>query len=168
MHTKHLLGLNPTEYMRSKGMGGPIQCCVQQMLYAACRRHDLNEYTFQSRTPAICCGPKNNGKGRGSCSCAGWSVLRAKGFGGVCGRGGEGVPMKAEYVCPLGCMHWFWVVRRNWSTLPVPGHWGKALSIGESGTVVPLLTSAASAAWRPSHGTAPHKVFPNTVKVGGC
>ena len=40
----------------------------------------------------------------------------------------------------------------------------------ESGTVVPLLTGAASAPQRPSHagaGNAPHKVIPRTVKFGG-
>ena len=42
---------------------------------------------------------------------------------------------------------------------------GGVFSRGESGPVVPLFTSAASAASRPSHagaGNAPHKLFPKT------
>ena len=47
----------------------------------------------------------------------------------------------------------------NHSQLPVPSHRGKAFSMSESGTVVPLLISSASAPWRPSDAggdNAPH------------
>ena len=43
-------------------------------------------------------------------------------------------------------------------------------SFGESGTVVPLVTGAASAPWCPSRSwrwRTSHKVFPKTVKFGG-
>ena len=55
--------------------------------------------------------------------------------------------------------------------LLVPSHWGNVLSIRERGTVVPLLTSAASAPWRPptaGAGNASHSVFPKAMKSGGC
>ena len=55
--------------------------------------------------------------------------------------------------------------------LPNPTAEGNLFLLRESGTVVPLLTSAASAPWCPSHagaGDAPHKVFPKTVQSGGC
>ena len=48
---------------------------------------------------------------------------------------------------------------------------GNVLSLHGSGTVVPLLTSAAAAPWCPSHtgaGDASHKVLPVTVNCGGC
>ena len=48
---------------------------------------------------------------------------------------------------------------------------GKLFLPCESGTAVLLLTTAASAPWCPSHAGrryAPHKVFPKTVKFGGC
>ena len=43
------------------------------------------------------------------------------------------------------------VFKRNLSTLLVPSHWGKIFWVHESGTVVPLLMSAAPAPWCPSH-----------------
>ena len=48
---------------------------------------------------------------------------------------------------------------------------GNCFLRGETGAVVPLLTSAASAPRRPSHagaGNAAHKVSSKTVKLGGC
>ena len=45
--------------------------------------------------------------------------------------------------------------------------WVRAILVGGSETVVPLLLAAA-APWRPSRagaGNASHKVFPRTVKV---
>ena len=38
--------------------------------------------------------------------------------------------------------------------LRVPCHWGKASSVPERGTAVPLLINAAAAPWRPSHAGA--------------
>ena len=46
---------------------------------------------------------------------------------------------------------------------------GEKLLVGESGTVGPMLTSAASAPRRPSHagvGNTPHSVLPNTAEFG--
>ena len=40
------------------------------------------------------------------------------------------------------------------SNMLVLGNCGKAFLVGESGTVVPLLMSAASASWHPPHASA--------------
>ena len=56
----------------------------------------------------------------------------------------------AEYVRVYALV---WVCTNNWSTFLVPRHLGNADSADESGTVVPLLTRAASAPWCPSHAS---------------
>ena len=45
-----------------------------------------------------------------------------------------------------GYAHWF----EHLLTLLVPSHGAKVFLISESGTVAPLLTNTASAAWHPS------------------
>ena len=88
---------------------------------------------------------------------------------------GGGIAIKAMEVCrlvPPGvrtglCFYNFTI---ELFALLVPFHWGTAFSVGVSGIVLPLLTSAASAPWRPSHagaGDASHSVIPETVNIGG-
>ena len=90
-----------------------------------------------------------------------------------------GVALKGALSSRLSnCAGWYsrvrtlvWVFRNKLCTSRVPNHWGRNILLGESGTVVPLLTSAASAPWRPSHagaGNASHNVVPNTAEFGGC
>ena len=47
----------------------------------------------------------------------------------------------------------------------VPSHWRVVFAVGERGTIVPLLTSSASALWRASHAGAG---MLHIVKLGGC
>ena len=83
-----------------------------------------------------------------------------------CPRGGGGGAVKAREACRLGlpsvrtgltC-----VVLQEIVYIARPPPLGKHISMGESGAVVPLLTSAAAALWRPSHGGAGDAAF------GGC
>ena len=89
--------------------------------------------------------------------------------------GGGGVAGKAASV-PVGtsgCTHRFEFSGINCLCClsQVPSHGGNAFLVRESGTVVPLLTSAASAPRRPSlagAGNASHSAIPKTVTFGGC
>ena len=78
--------------------------------------------------------------------------------------------MKAESVCPLilPVVPTGLIFLEESVFLACPQTVGNSM-VGKSGTVVPLLPSAASAPWRPSHagaGDASHSVIPPTVKEG--
>ena len=80
------------------------------------------------------------------------------------GEGGLG----GVKVCTSGCTPWFGFSGGNWLHGVPTG--GREMVI-ESGTVAPLLTSAASAPGPPSHagaGNASHSVVPENVKSGAC
>ena len=63
------------------------------------------------------------------------------------------LPTLSQSVLPL-LSSLVWVFRNQSTTSLVPSQWGNVFSVGQSGTLVPLLTNADSAPRRPSHAGA--------------
>ena len=85
--------------------------------------------------------------------------------GGICHKDQVSMPVGTS-----GCTQWLGSLNELFSLL-VPSYRVTIIVLGESGTLVPLVKSAASAPWRPSPASASMlhtKSFPRAMQFGGC